>query len=67
MDALLTSKAEEKGVYEAGADGFDISEPPKESDPEEMTENTPETRQEVIISWCLCSQRLLILNLYSTA
>lgn len=48
LDALLSARAEAKGVYEAGADGFDISEaPPPQPDPDEMTENTPETRQEV--------------------
>ena len=47
LDAALSARAEEKGVYGAGADGFDISESPAEFDPDEMTENTPETRQEV--------------------
>jgi hypothetical protein len=42
--------AESKGVYEAGADGFDLSsEPVPEIDEnEKMTDNSPETRIEVI-------------------
>lgn len=46
LESVLSAKAEEKGVYEAGADGFDLSEEPVDPS-EEMTENTPETREEV--------------------
>jgi hypothetical protein len=47
MDAMLSAQADEKGVYEAGAEGFDLSEEPVVEDRDKMTDNTPETRQEV--------------------
>lgn len=40
--------AEGKGVYEAGADGFDLSDEPVVDDSEKMTDNSPETRVEVL-------------------
>ncbi len=40
--------AEKKNlVYEAGADGFDLSEEPVVEDRDQMTDNSPETRVEV--------------------
>lgn len=47
LDAKLSAIADGKGIYEAGADGFDLSEQPTAQEGEEMTENTPEARQEV--------------------
>lgn len=50
MEAALHVAEEKNRVYEAGADGFDLSEEPSvqpEEDGEKLTDNSPETRVEI--------------------
>ena len=50
MEAALHVAEEKNRIYEAGADGFDLSEEPSvqpQEDGEKLTDNSPETRVEV--------------------
>jgi hypothetical protein len=62
IEAALRVAEKKDQVYEAGADGFDLTEEPSvqpEEDGEKLTDNSPETRVEVRSNYSRVLSRLM--------